>query len=71
MATINVDKNFGYERIAEKMEALINDVNTMVEKEEISKEAAVWLLNEFKSITGLCAEATAENDQENKQTYSF
>ena len=71
MATINIDKNFGYEKIAEKMANLTNDINIMLEKGEISNEAAVWLLNEFKSVTGLCAEATAENDKENHQTLSF
>ena len=70
MATINIDKNYGFTEIYDKMMTLIKDVNYMVEQGDISKEAAKWLINSFMSTAKLCQDYK-NLDEEKENTPSI
>lgn len=56
MANIEMDSNRGYDLITEKIVLLTNDINTMIENGEISKEIAGYLLEQYRDIAKICVE---------------
>ena len=56
MAEIKVDASHGYDVISEKMNMLVNDIDSMLEKETISVDAAKYLFEQFGIIARICNE---------------
>ena len=72
MANIEMNSEYGFSLIEGKMSSLTNDITTMIERKEISNEAAKWLLNEFKNIAGICKDyAKAEKGKTESKPISL
>lgn len=72
MANIEINSEYGFSFIEGKISNLTNDIATMIERKEISNEAAKYLLNEFKNIAGICKDyAEAERDKTESKPISL
>ena len=67
MADIKIDASHGYEVISEKMNMLVNDIDTMLEDGVISVEAAKYLFEQFGIITRICSEYKNLDDEEKNE----
>ena len=65
MADITSSSNYSLSLIEEKIYSMNNDINTMIEKKQISNEAAVWLLSELKIMAELCKDGLTEDEDRN------
>ncbi len=72
MADLSYDSTKGYELIEEKIGNLTRDIDTMINRNEISPEAATWLLSEFKNMVNTCREFYSMGEEkDNSHPLSF
>lgn len=74
MANLKVDSSYGYEMIEDKMRMLLGDIEVMLDKKEISTEAAEYLLKRFSETAKICEEykqLSEEKEEENNYKISF
>lgn len=65
MASIELRSEDGFALIEDKIRSLTDDIGTMIERKEISEEAAKALLNDFKIIAGICSDYKKEEVKKN------
>lgn len=69
MANFEINSNYGYELITEKISFLTDQIDNMLELGDIKKDAAEYLLKQFGDIAKICTDSR-DLSAEEKNTHS-